>query len=76
MSFTDIGKSCPSSKFLTSQICLLNNAIRENKVLAIISGFTVQMLVSRPGWSCGLDQIGLFLKSSLATGNHVIQYHL
>ena len=23
LSFTDLGQSCPSSKFLTSQICLL-----------------------------------------------------
>ena len=38
-SFTDIGKSCPSPKFLASQICL--NAIPENKILAKISGFTV-----------------------------------
>ena len=36
MSFTDIGKSCPSREFLTSQICF--NAIRENKILAKISG--------------------------------------
>ena len=30
---TDIGKSCPSREFLTSQICLFN-AICENKILA------------------------------------------
>ena len=29
-----------------------------------------------PDWSCDRDQIGLFLKISLATGNHVIQFHL
>ena len=40
LSFTDIGKSCPSRDFLTLQICLLN-AIRENKILAEISEFTV-----------------------------------
>ena len=40
LSFTDIGKSCPSREFLASQICLLNT-IRKNKVLTKISGFTV-----------------------------------
>ena len=34
LSFTDIGKSCPSRKFLTSQLCLLT-------LFAKISGFTV-----------------------------------
>ena len=33
LSFTDIGKSCPSREFLVSQICLL--------ILAKNSGFTV-----------------------------------
>ena len=31
LSFTDIGKSCPSPKFLRSQICHFN-AIHENKI--------------------------------------------
>ena len=31
---------------------------------------------SGPDWSCSQDQIGLFLKIDLATGNHVSQYHL
>ena len=39
LSFTDIGKSYPSRDFLMSQICF--NAIRENKILAKISEFTV-----------------------------------
>ena len=39
LSFTDVGKSCPSREFFTSQICL--NTIRENKMLAKISEFTV-----------------------------------
>ena len=39
LSFTDIGISCPSSEFLTSQICL--NAISKNKILTKCSGFTV-----------------------------------
>ena len=34
------------------------------------------LLRSGPDWSCSQDQIGLFLKSDLATGNHVSQYHL
>ena len=42
LSITDIGKSCPSRKFLTSQVYL--NAVRENKILAKISGFTVSVL--------------------------------
>ena len=33
-------------------------------------------LVLRSGPDCGQDQIGLFLKIDLATGNHVSQYHL
>ena len=41
MSFTDIGKSCTSHEFLTSQICLLN-VTRENKIIAEISEFTVK----------------------------------
>ena len=39
LSFADLGKSSPNREFLTSQICL--NTIRENKILAKISGFTV-----------------------------------
>ena len=31
---------------------------------------------SGPDKSCGQDNIGLFLKIDLATGNHVSQYHL
>ena len=31
---------------------------------------------SGPDWSCGQDQIGLFLKIDLVTGNHVSQYYL
>ena len=31
---------------------------------------------SGPDWSWDLDQIGLFLKIDLATGNHVSQYQL
>ena len=34
------------------------------------------ILQSGPDWSCGQDQIGLFLKIDLATGNHVSHYHL
>ena len=34
MSFTDVGKSCPSREFLTSQLCLL-------MLFAKISEFTV-----------------------------------
>ena len=44
LSFTDIGKSCPSRDFLMSQICLI--AIRENKILAKISEFTVCFILS------------------------------
>ena len=40
MSLIDICKSCASREFLASQICLLINVIRENKILAKISGFT------------------------------------
>ena len=40
--FTDTGKSCPCRIFLTSPICL--NAIRENKILAKITEFTVHVL--------------------------------
>ena len=39
LSFTDVGKACLSREFLTPQICL--NTIRENKILAKISEFTV-----------------------------------
>ena len=38
LSFTDIARSCPSRTFLAS---LSFNAIRENKILAKISEFTV-----------------------------------
>ena len=31
---------------------------------------------SGPDWPCGQDQIGLFLKIDLATGNHGSQFHL
>ena len=37
MLFTDIGKSCPSCKFLTFQINMPFDAIRDNIVLAKIS---------------------------------------
>ena len=37
--FTDIGESCPSRDFLTSQMSF--NAIRENRILAKISEFIV-----------------------------------
>ena len=40
LSFTDEGKSCHSREFFTSQICLFM-PIRENKILAKISEFTV-----------------------------------
>ena len=40
LSFTDLCKSCPSRKFLASQICLLTLG-QENKILAKIYGFTV-----------------------------------
>ena len=39
LSFTDVGKSCPNHEFVTLQICF--NPIRENKILAKISEFTV-----------------------------------
>ena len=39
LSFTDIEKSCPSREYIASQICL--RAIRENKILSKISGFSV-----------------------------------
>ena len=39
LSFTYICKSCPCREFLATQICL--NAVRENKIIAKISGFTV-----------------------------------
>ena len=39
--FTDIVTSCPSHKFLMPQIFFFN-AIRENKILMEISGFTVR----------------------------------
>ena len=45
LSFTDIGKSCPSREFLASQICFFN-PIRENKIIAKISGFTVHLVLS------------------------------
>ena len=39
-SFTDLGKSCPSRKFL--KVANMSfNAIRENKILAKISEFTI-----------------------------------
>ena len=36
----------------------------------------IYMSLSGPDWSCGQDQLCLFLKIGLATGNHVSQYHL
>ena len=39
MLLIDICKSCASREFLASQICPLINVIRENKILAKISGF-------------------------------------
>ena len=39
LSFVNMAKSCPSHGFFMLQICL--NAIRENKILAKISEFTV-----------------------------------
>ena len=39
LSFTDIGKSCPKCTFNASNMYF--NAIRENKILAKISEFTV-----------------------------------
>ena len=44
LSFTDIGKSCPSREFLASQICLLMlfaNIKFSRKFQDKISGFTV-----------------------------------
>ena len=38
--------------------------------------FQINTVVSGPYWSCGHDQLGLFLKIGLATGNHVGRYHL
>ena len=47
-SFTDIGKSCPSRKFLRSQICLLT-LFTKIKILAKISEFTVRVIcIFRP----------------------------
>ena len=40
LSTTDIGKSYTSCEIFWLQVCLVN-AIRENKILAKISGFTV-----------------------------------
>ena len=40
LSFTDIGKSCPGRKFLTSQICLLSLFVKI-KFSRKISGLTV-----------------------------------
>ena len=37
LSFTDVGESCPSCKFLTRQMSF--NAIHENKILTKISEF-------------------------------------
>ena len=45
MSFTDAGKSGPSCKFSATNIYL--NAVRENKVLAKITGFTVVRIGNR-----------------------------
>ena len=39
LSFTELGKSCLGREFRTSPICF--NTIRENKILAKISEFTV-----------------------------------
>ena len=39
LSFTDIGKSCPVHDFYVASVSF--NAIRENKMLAKISEFTV-----------------------------------
>ena len=39
LSFTDIGKACHSRDFSVTNMYL--NAIRENKIIAKISGFTV-----------------------------------
>ena len=39
LSFTDIGKPCPNRDFNIANMCL--NAVRENKILAKISLFTV-----------------------------------
>ena len=39
LSFTNIGKSCPSGDLSVTNMSF--NAIRENKVIAKISGFTV-----------------------------------
>ena len=39
LSFTDVGKSCQSREFCTWQIC--PDAIRESKIFAKISEFTV-----------------------------------
>ena len=55
LSFTDIGKSCHSRDFFTSQICF--NAIHENKIFAKISEFTVIVDVfTGPMW-CATSEI-------------------
>ena len=43
LSFTDVGKSYPSREFLKWEKCLLTaiNAMRQNKILAKNSEFTV-----------------------------------
>ena len=40
LSFTDMGKSCPSGEFLRLQICLLTNVFHENKILTKIDSIT------------------------------------
>ena len=50
MSFTDVGKSYPSRRFLAWQICF--NAIRENKILTKISEFTVPQCERKRGCTC------------------------
>ena len=56
LSFTDLGKSCPSREFLISQICMLT-LFAKNKILARISGFTVRQ--------CNTD-VTVFLSFSTA----------
>ena len=47
LSFTDVGKLCPSREFLTSLICLLT-LFAKNKILTRISEFTVHSRIV--GW--------------------------
>ena len=48
LSFTDIGKSCRARDFYIANVSF--NAIRENKILAKISEFTVYITIFLERW--------------------------